>query len=58
MESDSHYLRKRQIGAHEAHAAMAEPSSRDLHCDRHVVEQDVLVAPVEFVGLGRAFPVC
>jgi hypothetical protein len=48
-----HLLRLARIGAHEQHAAVAEPDMGDLHSDRHAVQHDDLVAPVELEGLPR-----
>ena len=48
-----HLLRLARIGAHERHAAVAEPDMGDLHSDRHAVQHDDLVAPVELEGLPR-----
>jgi hypothetical protein len=50
---EDHLLRLARIGAHEQHAAVAEPDMGDLHGHRHAVQDDDLVAPVELVGLAR-----
>ena len=51
---EHHLLRLARIGAHEQHAAVAEPDMGDLHGHRHAVQQDDLVAPVELVGFPGA----
>jgi hypothetical protein len=48
-----HLLGLTRIGAHEQHAAVAQPDMRDLDGDRHPVDQHDLVRPVELVGLAR-----
>ena len=50
---EHHLLRLARIGAHEHHAAVAEPHVGDLHRRRHAVHHDDLVAPVELVGFAR-----
>ena len=50
---EHHLLRLAWIRAHERHAAVAEPDMSDLHRDRHAVQPDDLVAPVELKGLPR-----
>jgi len=50
---EHHLLRLARIGAHEQHAAVAEPDVGDLHGRRHAAQQDDLVAPVELVGFAR-----
>ncbi len=50
---EHHLLRLARIGAHEHHAAHAEPDVGDLHRRRHPVHDDDLVAPVELVGFAR-----
>ena len=50
---EHHLLRLARIGAHEHHAAVAEPDVGDLHRRRHAVDDDDLVAPVELVGFAR-----
>src|SRR5487761_1117990 len=52
MSVKDHLLRLARIGPREQHAAVAEPDMRDLHRDRHAVDQHDLVAPVELVGLA------
>ena len=53
MRVEDHLLGLARIGAHEQHAAVAEPDMRHLHRRRHTVDHDDLVAPVELVGLAR-----
>ena len=53
MRVEHHLLRLARIGPHEEHPAVAEPHVRHLQGDRHAVQQDDLVAPVELVGLAR-----
>ena len=50
---EHHLLRLARIGAHEHHAAVAEPDVGDLHRRRHAVHDDDLVAPIKLVGLAR-----
>ena len=50
---EHHLLALARIGAHEQHAAVAEPDVRHLDGDRRAVDQHDLVAPVELVGLAR-----
>jgi len=50
---EHHLLRLARIGAHEHHAAVAEPHVGDLHLRRHPVHDDDLVRPVELVGFAR-----
>ena len=50
---EHHLLRLARIGAHEHHAAVAEPEVGDLHGRRYPVHQNDLMAPVELVGLAR-----
>ena len=54
MGIEHHLLRLARISAHEQHPAVAEPDMGYLHGDRHAVQQDDLVAPVELIGFpGR-----
>ena len=53
MRVEHHLLRLARIGAHEHHAAVAEPDVGDLHRRRHAVHDDDLVAPVELVRFAR-----
>ncbi len=50
---EHHLLRLAGIGPHEQHAAVAEPDMGSLHDDRHAVQQNDLVAPIELVGFPR-----
>jgi hypothetical protein len=50
---EHHLLRLARVGAHEHHAAHAEPHVGDLHRRRHPADDDDLVAPVELVGFPR-----
>ena len=51
---EHHLLRLAGIGAHEQHAAVAEPNMGSLHDHRHATQQDDFVAPVELVGFARS----
>jgi len=53
MGVEHHLLGLARIGAHEQHAAVAQPDMRHLDGDRHPVDQHDLVRPVELVGLSR-----
>src|SRR5262245_20269913 len=53
MRIEHHLLRLAWIGAHERHAAVAETGLRHLQRHGRASEQDVLMAPVELVGLTR-----
>src|SRR5271155_3943213 len=48
---EHHLLRLARIDPHEHHAAVTEPDMGRLHDDRHPVQEDDLVAPIELVGL-------
>ena len=50
---EHHLLALARIGAHEHHAAVAEPDVGDLHRRRHAVHDHDLVGPVELVGFPR-----
>ena len=50
---EHHLLRLARIDPHEHHAAVTEPDMGGLHDDRHPVQQDDLVAPIELVGFPR-----
>jgi hypothetical protein len=50
---EHHLLRLARIGAHEQHAAVAEPDMGDLHDHRRAVQQNDFVAPGELVGFPR-----
>jgi hypothetical protein len=50
---EHHLLALARIGAHEHHAAHAEPHVGDLHRRRHAVHDHDLVGPVELVGFPR-----
>ena len=51
---EHHLLALARIGAHEHHAAVAEPDVGDLHRRRHAVHDHDLVGPVELVGFPGA----
>src|SRR3954447_6710643 len=53
MRVEHHLLALARIGAHEQHAAVAEPDMRHLNRDRRAVDQHDLVAPVELESLAR-----
>ena len=50
---EDHLLALARIGAHEHHAAVAEPEMSHLHGHRRAADQHDVVAPVELVGLAR-----
>lgn len=54
MDIERHLLRLTRIGLNEEHAAAAKPHVRYFHGDRHAVEHDDLVAPVELVKCRQA----
>ncbi len=50
---EHHLLALARIGAHEQHAAVAEPDMRHLDRRRHAVQHDDLMRPVELLRLAR-----
>ncbi len=51
---EHHLLRLARIRAHEQHPAVAQPHVCHLHCHRHAVDQNDLMAPVELIGFARS----